>query len=118
MTAHRRGNRERGTAALEYIGMLPIILFAALIALQMGVVAWTVVATGQAARDAARAASLGRSPQAAANGALPSLLTASSVSGGPVAQGQRYTVEVPIPSVFKVVGFGSVSRTSTMPDIR
>lgn len=108
--------RDRGAAALEFVGVLPLLLLAALVALQFGIVGWTVVSANQAARDAARAATLGRDPRAAAQAALPGTLEAV-VSGGPGGSSHRYTITVPIPSVIGV-SLGSVSRTVEMPGIR
>lgn len=109
--------RERGTASIELAALVPLILLAAMAALQLGVVGWTVVATGAAARDAARAATLGQSPAQAARGALPGILDARSVTGGATADSQKYTVTVPIPRLL-IIDLGAVSRTAELPDIR
>ncbi|KYH45608.1 TadE/TadG family type IV pilus assembly protein [Branchiibius sp. NY16-3462-2] len=116
MINHRRA-RERGTAAVELAGLVPILLFAALVALQLGVVGWVTLSAGWAARDAARAATLGQDPVQAARGALPGSLSAESISGGAADRAQRYTVQVRIPSLI-LIDLGSVSRTAEMPDIK
>ncbi|MFC6715121.1 TadE/TadG family type IV pilus assembly protein [Branchiibius cervicis] len=115
MSGHRR--RERGTAALEVASLIPLLLFAALVTLQLGIAGWTTLAANSAARDAARAATLGQDPVRAARNALPGALSAESVSGGPVDRAQRYTVKVKLPSLI-MINLGSVSRTVEMPDIR
>lgn len=109
--------REAGAAALEFAGIVPLVIIGALVALQFGVVGWVMVSTNQAARDAARAASLGRDPAAAAQVSLPGSLV-GAVSGGPVGGGYRYTVKVTVPSLVPGVSVGSVSRTVDMPDLR
>ncbi|PID52831.1 MAG: pilus assembly protein TadE [Micrococcales bacterium] len=108
---------ERGAAALETIGLLPVIILAGLIALQFGIAGWTVVSTSQAARDAARAASLERDPVFAAEEALPGILTAQSVRREPEPGSHRYTVEVEVPSVV-LLELGSVRRTAEMPGVK
>lgn len=67
----RRQRSERGAAALEMLGVAPLVILAALIALQFGVAGWTVVSTGQAAKDAARAASVGQDPGTPQRGPFP-----------------------------------------------
>lgn len=114
MSRHRR---ERGSAALEVAGLLPLILMTAVIVLQMGVVGWTLVATGQAARDASRAATLGEDPGRAASAALPGILAVKSLEGGNTGDSERYTVTVKVPSLVGI-SLGDVSRTVQMPDIR
>ncbi|MBL8931187.1 MAG: pilus assembly protein [Kineosporiaceae bacterium] len=114
----RAAGRDRGAAALEFAGVAPLVLLAALIALQFGVIGWTVVATGQAARDGARAASLGQNASAAATAALPGSLSASSVTTADTGDGHRCTVQVDIPTLLPLpFELGTVSRTAEMPDI-
>ncbi|GGL39730.1 pilus assembly protein TadE [Phycicoccus endophyticus] len=113
----RARRRERGAAALEMLGVAPLIVFAALVALQFGVAGWTVVSTAEAAKNAARAASLGQDPRAAADGALPGAMDATTVVGGRTDDGYRYSVTVPVPTVLPF-SVGSVTRTVDMPDIR
>lgn len=114
MSTRRR--QERGAAALETVGLMPILILSALIVLQIGVAGWTVSATGQAARDAARAASLGQDAGSAAKASLPGSLTAASVAVSRPTDGRRVTVAVEVPSF---VGFdlGEVSRTAEMPAV-
>ena len=108
--------RERGAAALEFVGVLPLLIFAMLVALQFGVAGWAVVSTGEAARAAARAATLGQDPNAAAQGALPGVLS-GTVSGHAVAEGRRYSVTVKVPTLLPF-DVGSVTRTADLPDIK
>lgn len=102
---------------MELAGLIPILLLAALVALQFGIVGWTTLSAGWAARDAARAATLGKDPAQAARGALPGNLSAESITGGATGDAQRYTVQVHIPSLI-LIDLGSVSRTVEMPDIK
>ncbi|WP_427384230.1 TadE/TadG family type IV pilus assembly protein [Janibacter sp. G56] len=109
--------RERGAAAIEMASLIPILILAGLVALQVGIAGWAMVATGQAARDGARAQSLGDDPAAAVEAALPGALVPQPGTGGShTAKGYRQTVVVKVPSLlpFEV---GSVTRTAEMPDL-
>ena len=112
-----RARDERGAAALEVAGVAPLVIFAALVALQFGVAGWTIVSTHEAARDGARAYSLGGDPRAAAEGALPGIMTVGGGGGTLSGDGYTYTVTVKVPSVVKL-DLGSVTRSVTMPVIR
>lgn len=107
--------RERGAAALEVVGTLPILLLSAMAAFQMGVAGWTVVETGEAAQAGARAESLGEDPKTAVRESLGGMLEPSrsigQLTGG---DGYRYTVEVKIPTVMPF-SVGSVTRSVEMP---
>lgn len=108
---------ERGAAALEMIGVAPLVLLGALVALQFGVAGWTMVSTNEAARDGARAYSLGSDPRAAAEGALPGIMTIGDAGGSLSGEGYTYTVTIEVPSVVNL-DLGSVTRSVTMPVIR
>lgn len=110
----RRG--ERGTASLELIGLLPVLGLVAMLALQVGIVGWTVTATSDAAWAAARAASLQQDPQSAARDALPGSLEAVSIAGGRSGDGYSYTVTVKVPSLV-ALDLGTVSRAADVPAI-
>lgn len=109
------GHSEGGAAGLEFVGVLPVLLLSMLAALQFGVAGWTVVATGEAARDGARALTVGHDPQAAARSALPGSLSPVSQSGSYTPDGYRHTVRVRIPSVLPGVDLPVVVRSAEMP---
>ncbi|MFV0452736.1 MAG: TadE/TadG family type IV pilus assembly protein [Propioniciclava sp.] len=109
--------RDRGSASLEFVAMFPVLLTVGIAALQLGIAGWATTSATDAARAAARAASLGESPSAAAQGVLPAGLTATSVDGGRLGNGYSYTVTVDIPDVVPFFTPGQVSRTVDMPDI-
>lgn len=119
MTTRRRTSQrsERGAAALEAMGVAPLVIFAALIALQFGVAGWTIVSAGQAARDGARAYSLGNDPRTAAEGALPGVMEVAGDGGQLQNDGYTYSVTVKVPSVV-AINLGSVTRQATMPVIQ
>ena len=68
----RRG--ESGTSTLEVAGLAPLVLMITLALLYAGFALYGITATQTAARQAARAASLGEDPYTAADAALPGWL--------------------------------------------
>ena len=110
-------SRERGVASLELIGVLPTLLLCAIMAFQVGLAGGGMASTVQAARAAARAASLGQNPVSAAHAALPGALVAESVTGSCSAGSCAYTVTVRVPSAFGQFDLGTVTRTVEMPKI-
>ena len=88
--------RDRGAASLELVGLLPLLLVFGSYAFQAGVAMWTASSTAEAARTAARAASLGDDPTSAAAASLPGALEVDRLESfaGP-AHGVRLYVDVP-----------------------
>ncbi|MER6913666.1 TadE/TadG family type IV pilus assembly protein [Streptomyces sp. NPDC000594] len=115
-----RGERERGQAAIEYAGVLTLLLIVALAALQLGVVAYTAQQAGTAARAAARAAAL---PDADAGQAQEAGLASMSgwlrdgASVGVPGCGEQVTatVSVEVPALIPLFDFGTAERSVTMP---
>ncbi|MFJ1899309.1 MULTISPECIES: TadE/TadG family type IV pilus assembly protein [unclassified Streptomyces] len=121
MTGTGRGpRRERGQAAIEYLGFIPLLLLVGLCAIQLGIAAYTVNQAGTAARVAARTAGqddpAGSPEQAGASaisGWLADGLSWGSSSG---ADEVTYTARVDIPSVIPGLdSLGQATRSSTMP---
>lgn len=88
MSARFRGPRartagERGQVSIDLAAFLPMFLIAVLVLAHSVALVAAVDATNQAARDAARASSLGQSPSAAAADALPSWVRLESVQSRP-----------------------------------
>ena len=108
--------RSRGSASIEMLALTPMLILVAMAMLQVGLAAYAVLATGDAARAAARAASLHQDPQAAASASLPGGLSLKSVSGGQNGDAQTWTARVNVPRVFPI-SIGPVSKTVSMPDI-
>lgn len=113
-----RRDRQRGTASLELVAGLPFLLLAGVVAAQFGLVGWTAISASDAARAAARAASLGQNPHAAAQDALPQGISLVSVSGGKSGQGYSYTVTVATPAIVPILDLGNLSRQADMPAYR
>ena len=71
---NRPDRSERGTSTLEVAGIAPLVLMLTLALLYAGFALYGITATQTAARQAARAASLGEDPYQAADAALPGWL--------------------------------------------
>ncbi|MFI8178918.1 pilus assembly protein [Actinacidiphila glaucinigra] len=117
--AHPR-TRDRGSASLEFLGMLPILLLIALAGVQLGLAAYTAAQAGTAARAAARMAALHDPPvsgSVAGTRAVSSWLQDGTQIGttGDSGDAVQATATVEIPSVLPGLSPGSVTRTATMP---
>jgi hypothetical protein len=86
--------RERGQATVEFALVLPLIVFALLAILQVGLVVRDQVAVVHAAREAARAVSVDRDAASATKAARRVLARADVEVGGRPAVGQPISVEV------------------------
>ncbi|WP_055548245.1 TadE/TadG family type IV pilus assembly protein [Streptomyces sp. NBRC 110028] len=119
MTRWRTG-RDRGSASIEFLGFLPILILVALAAVQLGIAAYAVQQAGTAARAAARTGSLDEpgTPDTAGKAAISGWLAGgTNISGGSCGGGEaQATATVKIPSVIPGFdGFGSAERSATMP---
>lgn len=104
-----RFRRERGTASIEVVGLVPLLILVAMMVLQLGVAGWTASQTAEAARQSARAQSLGEDPRAAAEQALPGALRVDRIAAG----GDTVTLWVDVPRVSLLPGL-TVSRSVSM----
>jgi Na+-transporting methylmalonyl-CoA/oxaloacetate decarboxylase gamma subunit len=108
--------RDRGQGTIEFMAMVPLVLAMLVCALQVMAQAYTAHAASQAARDGARAASLGESASAAVGASLPGnvrLLTMRST-------GPDNTVVVEVEPPIKAIPFVpdqayKITRSVTMP---
>jgi Flp pilus assembly protein TadG len=110
----RRGGRDSGQAAIEYLGFLPVLLAVALAAVQLGLVAYAAQQAGTAARTGARSASLREDYAGDCARAVSSWLNASCEPAYSDKEVQ-VTSTVDIPSVIPGIKFGAAHRTATMP---
>jgi TadE-like protein len=89
---------QRGQATVELVALLPLVVLAAAVLLQVALAGHAAWSAAQAARAGARAVAVGGDPRAAARAALP----ASLARGLRVVRGRdgevRVTVRVPSPS--------------------
>ncbi|MBF5080227.1 hypothetical protein F1641_00245 [Quadrisphaera sp. INWT6] len=116
--AVRRARTDAGSLAVELVAVVPVLLVVTLLCVQGFGAVSAVEATQRAARDAARAASLGEDPVAAARADLPLAgeLRRVSTGGGCGDVCVRVDVEVPlgVPGFVTLVRL-PVSRTAAMP---
>lgn len=104
--------RDEGSASLEAAALLPVLAVVVTLLLQGAAALWTISAANSAARQAARAASLGQDPLAAAEGALLGGLRLEAVETYGPDSGVRIHVSVPRVSVLPRI---SISRSAEMP---
>lgn len=104
-----RRRQERGSVAIEVVMLVPIMIFAAMLTLQLGVAGWTAAKTTEAAREAARANSLGRDPETAAERALPGALDVDEIR----ITGDSVEIRVNVPRVSPLPTF-QVTRSVSM----
>lgn len=105
----RRVRNERGTVSIEVVVLVPLLVLIALLTLQLGAAMWTISQTQEAARQAARAQSLGDDPERAAEGALAGMLTVDDIT----TDGETVSVTVEIPMIFPLP-LDPVTREATI----
>jgi hypothetical protein len=110
--------RDRGSASLEYLGVLPLLLLLALAGIQLGLVAYTASQAGTAARAAARMAARYDPPvsgETAGHNAVSDWLD-PQIGIGITGDSVTATATIDVPSVIPGVNiFGPVHRSATMP---
>jgi Flp pilus assembly protein TadG len=105
---------QRGQTSIEFLGMLPWLLLAALIVWQILLASYTATSATNAARTASRVAGLGGDGERAGLSALPNALD----GGARVAiDGERASVEVRVPVLIPGVDTGAwtVTKTAELP---
>lgn len=75
-----RRRRDEGSASLELVGLIPVLVVLLGLLLWAGSFVFTVHAANQAVRDGARAMSLGQSAPVAIQRSLPGAVTVQNVS--------------------------------------
>lgn len=119
--AARDGRRgERGSMAIELVGMVPLLVLVTILCVQGFLAAATAGAAQKAARDGARADTLGRDGPAAARASLPGWVGDTRVYQGSAAKGSCgatcYRVEVEVPLVVPGLSTSlvTISRSAEM----
>ncbi|MET8327167.1 TadE/TadG family type IV pilus assembly protein [Streptomyces sp. NPDC005181] len=113
--------RDRGQVAIEYMGFIPLLLLVGLLAIQLGVAAYTANQAGTGARAAARTASHDMPPMLpdeAGREAMSDWLAGPDVANFTPSYGideVTYTARVKIPSVVPGLSWGYAERSSTFP---
>ncbi|MEU3354285.1 TadE/TadG family type IV pilus assembly protein [Streptomyces sp. NPDC037389] len=111
---------DQGSASIEFLGFLPLLLALALGATYLGIAAYATMQAGTAARAAARTATVDdpkAAPAAAARAAVsPWVAARADVDATPCAPGTdraTATVTVDVPPLLPGTGF-TVTRSATM----
>lgn len=115
-----RVRRDRGSASLELLGIIPFLMLVAMAGIQLGIVAYTGSQAGSAARSAARTAAQGdRAETSPGDAGLRSmsgwLRDGSDISTSDTGDGVQATATVDVPSIFPGFDFDAVSRHAEMP---
>ena len=92
-TVSSAGHRERGTASVELIAVVPLLLLAVVVAAQIALAGQALWSAGVAARAGARAALVGGDARAVARRTMPASLRA----GAEVEDSGEISVRVPVP---------------------
>ncbi|MDN3296634.1 TadE/TadG family type IV pilus assembly protein [Streptomyces ficellus] len=100
---------------MEFTGWVALLLFTALAAVQLGLVAYAVQQAGTASRAAARVAAQGGDGVSAGEGAASGWLNARVQVPGAGGDEVTATATVPIPSLLPVFTFPAATRSTTMP---
>ncbi|MEU2025938.1 TadE/TadG family type IV pilus assembly protein [Streptomyces sp. NPDC016469] len=119
VTRRRSGFRQRGQAAVEYVGVLTLLLLVALAVAQLGIAVYAAQQAGTAARAAARVASTegqqGRAAAVAKESMSGWLADGASVTEETGGEAVTVQVRVSIPGLLPMLSFGSVEKSATMP---
>ncbi|WOX22362.1 pilus assembly protein [Streptomyces solicathayae] len=117
----RAVRRDRGQAALELVGWIPILLIVALLVIQLGLGVFAAQQAGTGARAAARAVTDQRSDTSAETAGREAISDFLESGGGvmilPMGWGDEatVTVRVKVPSVVPGIDFGTAEKRATMP---
>ncbi|MER7048760.1 TadE family protein [Streptomyces jumonjinensis] len=110
---------DRGQAAVEYAGVITLLLLVAIAAIQLGLVAYAVQQAGTAARAGARAAAQkdgAGQGQPVGQAAMSDWLAAeAAIEEAGCGDEVTVTVTVPVPELLPVFGFDPARRAVTMP---
>ncbi|WP_329382354.1 TadE family protein [Streptomyces sp. NBC_01716] len=109
---------EKGQAAIEFAGLVTLMIFVGLAAVQLGLVAYAVQQAGTASRASARAAStLDTDYAQVGRDSMSDWLAEDATFERKPALGDevKITARVPVPAILPVFDFGDAERTATMP---
>ncbi|MFE1960046.1 TadE family protein [Streptomyces sp. NPDC059479] len=113
-----RSQAERGQAAIEYVGVIALLIFVALAAIQLGMAAYAVQQAGTASRAAARAASYreaAMTPKTAGEAAVSDWLVVHIDTPTSAGDEITATARVEIPEILPIFELGEAERSTTMP---
>lgn len=110
--------QDRGQAAIEFAGLITLLLFIGLTAIQLGLAAYAVQQAGTASRAAARAASLHDAGYDNVGKSSMSDWLADEADIRPATyfgDEVKVTARVPVPAILPIFDFGPAERSATMP---
>ncbi|MFD3519649.1 TadE family protein [Streptomyces sp. NPDC058653] len=111
-------SRQKGQAAIEFAGLVTLLIFVGLAAVQLGLVAYAAQQAGTASRAAARAATtLDIDYEQVGRDSMSDWLAedADFVQEQSFNDEVSITARVPVPAILPVFDFGDAERTATMP---
>jgi hypothetical protein len=111
-TRSSAGHREEGTASVELIATVPLLLLGVLVAAQIGLAGHALWSAGVAARAGARATLVGRDGAVAARRALPLSLR----RGARIEEAGAVSVRVAIPRLLPALPRLTVSAETAIGD--
>lgn len=114
-SADNTSHRERGTASVELVAAVPLLLLALAAAAQIALAGQALWSASVAARAGARAALIGADPKAAARRALPEAMRAGSVVEADEDDG-IVSVKVPVPILLPQLPVVKVGARSGLGD--
>jgi hypothetical protein len=98
-SADNRSHGEEGTASVELVAAIPLLLLALAVAAQIALAGQALWSTSVAARAGARAALVGGDPKAAARQALPPSMRDGAVVEEEDEGDEGISVKVPVPTL-------------------
>jgi len=110
--ATRTAHEERGTASVELVAVIPVLIFGLLVAVQVALVGHAFWSAGVAARAGARAAVVDRSASDAALQALPEGLR----RGANVDQEDGVSVRIALPRVLPLMPEIDVTASAALEE--
>ncbi|MFC9246799.1 TadE/TadG family type IV pilus assembly protein [Streptomyces sp. NPDC057136] len=114
-----RKARQKGQAAIEYVGVLTLLLVVAMAVVQLGIAVYAAQQAGTASRSGARVESYDRASMDGRSAAYASmsgwLADDADVRVQHGFDEVTVTVEIDIPAVIPMFDFGNVTKRATMP---
>ena len=114
-----RNASQKGQAAIEYVGVLTLLLVVAMAVVQLGIAVYAAQQAGTASRSGARVESYDRASMDGERAAYASmsgwLADDADVRVQHGFDDVTVTVEIDIPAVIPMFNFGNVTKSATMP---
>lgn len=115
-SADNTGHGEEGTASIELVAAIPLLLLALAVAAQIALAGQALWSASVAARAGARAALVDGDPKAAARQALPPSMRDGAVVEEEDGDDAGIAVKVPVPTLFPALPAVKVGARSGLGD--